>query len=148
SALIKNNNEIIGILGKIHSDFVNKYDISEHLYLFEIDIDALLKISDNSPKFKEFSRYPFTIRDMSLLIPKTLEYSIIAQTIKALNIEILESFELASIYEHESIGLENRGILIKFKYQSLHKTLTDDEIEAAHKTIFNKLSADLKIKPR
>ena len=110
SALIKNNNEIIGILGKIHPDFANKYDIPEHLYLFEIDIDALLKISDNSPKFKEFSRYPFTIRDMSLLIPKTLEYSIIAQTIKALNIEILESFELASIYEHESIGLENRGI--------------------------------------
>ncbi|MBP7653199.1 phenylalanine--tRNA ligase subunit beta [Candidatus Dependentiae bacterium] len=142
-------NEIkTGFLGKIHPDAANKYDLPDNLYLCEVNADILFDNYSKTPVYKEFSIFPYTVRDMSLLMPKKIEYKKVISKIKSLNIEILQNVEFGGIYESEVIDKQFTAALLKFTYRAKDRTLKDDEIETAHKQIYNTISSEFGITAR
>ena len=138
----------IGIFGKLHPVLAKKYDLPENTFLCELNLDGLYNNFDAKPAYSEFSRFPYTVRDMSLLIPKTVQYSELVKNVKQLNLSILENIQIGSIYEGDEINKEFRAALIKFTYRAKDKTLVDNEIETAHKNIFEMLTDKFGITPR
>lgn len=53
SALISVNNDIVGIIGKIHPQ-----KVKENVYVFEINLEKLLAKKVGKMKYKEISKYP------------------------------------------------------------------------------------------
>nr|YP_009545369.1 phenylalanyl tRNA synthetase beta subunit [Mallomonas splendens]AYO28523.1 phenylalanyl tRNA synthetase beta subunit [Mallomonas splendens] len=76
SILIKNNKKILGYFGQLHPTFeINSFS-KRPIYIFELNLSYLKYSNFYSPinVYKEFSKYPTIIKDLSFSIDKTVEF--------------------------------------------------------------------------
>ena len=69
TASINVNNDIVGIVGKIHPEVEN-----EDVYVMEINLDKLLNKRVGKMKFKEISKFPTIKKDLAILLDKDIYY--------------------------------------------------------------------------
>ena len=123
TAEISVNNDIIGIVGKLHPS-VEK----EAVYVLEINLDRLLAKKTGKMKFKEISKYPTIKKDLAILIDKTIISDEIAKLIKRVGGPLLNSIEIFDVYEGKNIPRGKRSIAYSLSFGKQDRTLTDEEV--------------------
>ncbi|GAA7107344.1 phenylalanine--tRNA ligase subunit beta [Helicobacter pylori] len=124
SAKIIQNNEIIGVIAKIHPKVIQELDLFESYYA---EIDAF-KLKRPAMLLKPFSIYPSSVRDLTLIIDENTAFSRIKKALKDAQIPNLSEILPLDIFKesHNSIALSVRCVI-----HSLEKTLNDEEVNAA-----------------
>ena len=138
------NSAEIGILGKIHPKVAEFFDIESDTFVAEFDFNKIelpFVLANDRAKFQA------SIRDLSLLKPKGLEYYKIKEVIKNLNEKNIKRFNLIDIYSDESLG-EFESITLRFVIQDDNKTLSDEEINDIMDRLIKKFDEKLGIKLR
>ncbi len=116
----------------------NKVEIGEYgnlengLFAFEFDIDKLLNSKTIYKKYKEISKYPSQVEDLTLTIPKKTYIGEVVAEIYSIS-NIVHSISLNDVY--------NNNYTFRIEYHSDQKTLTDSEVEEIRKKIISKLSS-------
>jgi phenylalanyl-tRNA synthetase beta chain len=133
---INNDNHIIGHIGLVKKSIREYFDIDKEVYASILDIDYLekLKIKYNF-KIMEISKFPFTQRDFSLLIDKSISFKSIVELSKKTEKNILESIELFDVYEGDKVPKDKKSYGVRFTFLDKRKTLTDNYIDK----VMNKL---------
>ncbi len=119
---------------KINAVIEKEFDLLS-TYICELDFDALLyerKIA------KEYSKFPSTSRDLSLMTPASMLYGELEQYIKSIAPKELVKFSAIDRYIHESFG-ENVSLTLKLQFQSNEKTLEEEDITSAIELILSNL---------
>lgn len=132
--------ESIGFISKLHPNVSNDYDISD-TFIAEIDFD---KIKNDLVIAKDYSKYQSSKRDLSLIVPKTMEYSQIKNAINSIDDEKIKQFNLVDTYSDEKLG-ENESLTIRFVLQSSDKTLEEEDITSTMNKILSTLETQLNI---
>ncbi|GAA7184350.1 phenylalanine--tRNA ligase subunit beta [Helicobacter pylori] len=124
SAKIIQNNEIIGVIAKIHPKVIQELDLFESYYA---EIDAF-KLKRPAMLLKPFSIYPSSVRDLTLIIDENTAFSRIKKALEDAQIPNLSEILPLDIFKenHNSIALSVRCVI-----HSLEKTLNDEEVNAA-----------------
>ncbi|MCH4605746.1 phenylalanine--tRNA ligase subunit beta [Helicobacter pylori] len=124
SAKIIQNNEIIGVIAKIHPKVIQELDLFESYYA---EIDAF-KLKRPAMLLKPFSIYPSSVRDLTLIIDENTAFSGIKKALEDAQIPTLSEILPLDIFKesHNSIALSVRCVI-----HSLEKTLNDEEVNAA-----------------
>ncbi|QQW80957.1 phenylalanine--tRNA ligase subunit beta [Helicobacter pylori] len=124
SAKIIQNNEIIGVIAKIHPKVIQELDLFESYYA---EIDAS-KLKRSTMLLKPFSIYPSSVRDLTLIIDENTAFSKIKKALKDAQIPNLSEILPLDIFKesHNSIALSVRCVI-----HSLEKTLNDEEVNSA-----------------
>ncbi|RVY16772.1 phenylalanine--tRNA ligase subunit beta [Helicobacter pylori] len=124
SAKIIQNNEIIGVIAKIHPKVIQELDLFESYYA---EIDAS-KLKRPAMLLKPFSIYPSSVRDLTLIIDENTAFSKIKKALKDAQIPNLSEILPLDIFKesHNSIALSVRCVI-----HSLEKTLNDEEVNSA-----------------
>ncbi|MGL2448469.1 phenylalanine--tRNA ligase subunit beta [Helicobacter pylori] len=124
SAKIIQNNEIIGVIAKIHPKVIQELDLFESYYA---EIDAS-KLKRPTMLLKPFSIYPSSVRDLTLIIDENTAFSKIKKALKNAQIPNLSEILPLDIFKesHNSIALSVRCVI-----HSLEKTLNDEEVNSA-----------------
>ncbi len=124
SAKIIQNNEIIGVIAKIHPKIIQELDLFESYYA---EIDAS-KLKRPAMLLKPFSIYPSSVRDLTLIIDENTAFSKIKKALKDAQIPNLSEILPLDIFKesHNSIALSVRCVI-----HSLEKTLNDEEVNSA-----------------
>ncbi|WP_208391849.1 phenylalanine--tRNA ligase subunit beta [Helicobacter pylori] len=124
SAKIIQNNEIIGVIAKIHPKVIQELDLFESYYA---EIDAF-KLKRPAMLLKPFSIYPSSVRDLTLIINENTAFSKIKKALKDAQIPNLSEILPLDIFKesHNSIALSVRCVI-----HSLEKTLNDEEVNSA-----------------
>ncbi|GAA7410133.1 phenylalanine--tRNA ligase subunit beta [Helicobacter pylori] len=124
SAKIIQNNEIIGVIAKIHPKVIQELDLFESYYA---EIDAF-KLKRPAMLLKPFSIYPSSVRDLTLIIDENTAFSGIKKALEDAQIPNLSEILPLDIFKesHNSIALSVRCVI-----HSLEKTLNDEEVNAA-----------------
>ncbi|MBH0288976.1 phenylalanine--tRNA ligase subunit beta [Helicobacter pylori] len=124
SAKIIQNNEVIGVIAKIHPKVIQELDLFESYYA---EIDAS-KLKRHAMLLKPFSIYPSSVRDLTLIIDENTAFSKIKKTLKDAQIPNLSEILPLDIFKesHNSIALSVRCVI-----HSLEKTLNDEEVNSA-----------------
>ncbi|PDW77504.1 phenylalanine--tRNA ligase subunit beta [Helicobacter pylori] len=124
SAKIIQNNEIIGVIAKIHPKVIQELDLFESYYA---EIDAS-KLKRPAMLLKPFSIYPSSVRDLTLIIDENTAFSRIKKALKDAQIPNLSEILPLDIFKesHNSIALSLRCVI-----HSLEKTLNDEEVNSA-----------------
>ncbi|GAA8946374.1 phenylalanine--tRNA ligase subunit beta [Helicobacter pylori] len=124
SAKIIQNNEVIGVIAKIHPKVIQELDLFESYYA---EIDAF-KLKRPAMLLKPFSIYPSSVRDLTLIIDENTAFSKIKKALKDAQIPNLSEILPLDIFKesHNSIALSVRCVI-----HSLEKTLNDEEVNAA-----------------
>ncbi|NBV41184.1 phenylalanine--tRNA ligase subunit beta [bacterium] len=145
SADLRYDGRIVGNVGILHPDVLRNYDIQIPIGYIGINLTALAEIQVDTPVFQPFSKYPFTRRDMALLVPKTISYHEIDSVIRAQLPESVVRYFVFDYFESEKIGADNKSLAIGFIYQDANRTLSDDEVNQAHENMCNGITSRLPV---
>lgn len=123
TAQISVNNDIVGIIGRIHP-LIEK----EAVYVMEINLDKLLAKRVGKMKFKEIPKYPAMERDLALTVDESIKVAQIEKIIKNKGKKLLEECNVFDIYRSEKLGENKKSIAISIKFREQDRTLTDEEV--------------------
>ena len=124
----------IGYMARVNMQIEKDLDLSR-TYICEIDFNALpfeRKIA------KDYSKFPSTSRDLSLMVPSHMEYITLEQFIRSIAPKELIKFSPIDRYEHESFG-ENVSLTLKLQFQSTERTLEEEDIAKMLDMILQKI---------
>ena len=135
SALISVNNDVVGIIGRVHPE-LNK----DEIYVMEINLDKLLAKKTGKMKYKEFSKYPTVKKDIAVLVNKDVTSSEISSLIKKAAGSLLINSEVFDIYTGKGIDDNKKSMAYSLTFGANDRTLTDDEISLIFNKIIDSLS--------
>ena len=125
SAVISVNNDVIGIIGKVHPKFTK-----DDVYVLEIDLDKLLAKKVGKMKYKEISKFPTIKKDLAVIMPKNMTAAEVGMKIKKSAGSNLESYEVFDMYTGAGIEEGMKSIAYSLTFGKLDRTLTDEEINS------------------
>jgi phenylalanyl-tRNA synthetase alpha chain len=83
--------------------------------------------------YKEVSKYPPVVRDISFIVPASFVPNDYFDLVRAVGGDLVEQVELLDKYENEAkLGSGNISYTYRITYRSLEKTLTNEEVNALH----------------
>lgn len=88
-------------------------------------------------KYKEVSKYPPAVRDISFVASKDFSPNDFFDLIREVaGDELMEEVRLIDQYENdEKFGMDKKSYAFRIVYRSLQRTLTGEEVDALHKTL-------------
>jgi phenylalanyl-tRNA synthetase beta chain len=143
SATIQLGNQAVGELGQLRPGLAKEYDLRDAVFLAELDMEMLLARRSRSKAFKALPLFPSIQRDVAMLLPEGTSHEAVLGVVKRARIDQLESVELFDIYRGQNVPAGQKSVAYSFTYRSADRTLTDNEVNAAHQKIVEKLKQEL-----
>lgn len=134
------NGVMIANYGELHPQVVKNFDLSGKVYMFEIDLEAILSITVPPFRYQSFSKFPGTSRDLAIVAPVSVTSGEIVALIKEHGGEYLESVSIFDVYEGEHIEAGYRSLAYNLQFRSMEGTLNDEDIDGAIQAIIDALA--------
>ncbi|MBI5875017.1 MAG: hypothetical protein HZB81_04100, partial [Deltaproteobacteria bacterium] len=139
AGIVEINGKPVGITGEVHPDIMQRLDIKQPAYVFELDMSAIKNALGSQKKYTQVPRYPTIVRDAAMILNKDIQFQELYNAVKGLDIKLLEEVNVFDVYYGENIPEGKISIALRFMYRSNERTLTDDEINTAHSAILENL---------
>ena len=143
TAEISVNNDICGILGKLHPN-----EIKDDVYVLEINLDKLLNKKTGKMSFKEISKFPIISKDLAFVVDKNVSSSDLENEIKRAGGKLFLGSKVFDVYEGTKLGNDKKSIAISLNFGSNDRTLTDDEVNEIMNKIIERVEKSLKAELR
>ena len=134
------NGVTIANYGELHPQVVKNFDLSGKVYMFEIDLEAVLSITVPPFRYQSFSKFPGTSRDLAIVAPVSVTSGEIVALIKEHGGEYLGSVSIFDVYEGEHIEAGYRSLAYNLQFRSMEGTLNDEDIDGAIQAIIDALA--------
>jgi phenylalanyl-tRNA synthetase beta chain len=148
SAAISVNGKIVGNIGRLSEELTSDYKFKQPVYVAELDLQAILAEEIAPVLYRPLPKYPAIVRDVSLLVNRSMTFEDIRRSIVAQGRELCRSVEFVDVYEGKGIAVDERSLTIRMEYRSEERTLIDTEVDGVHNQIVEQLEKDLKIRRR
>jgi phenylalanyl-tRNA synthetase beta chain len=130
-----------GYLGQVHPATQQKYDVDE-TYVFQLDADLLLELSTMHQGMIPLPKYPAISRDIAVVVDRSVSAGDLQKVIEASAGEWLESVRIFDVYVDDRLGENKKSVALSCTYRDPERTLTDEEIQAAHGRVVEALAAE------
>lgn len=130
----------LGILGEVHPQVLKNMGINQRVYLFELDMEAVISQVDLTIRYQALPKHPDMVRDMAIMVDDTVEAARIEHIICQTGGKLLEDVKLFDIYQGQQIPAGKKSMAYSLVYRSSEKTLTDDEVNKVHNKITRRLA--------
>jgi phenylalanyl-tRNA synthetase beta chain len=131
-ARISYKGEELGIMGEIHPEVAERYEISTRCYCAEFMFDAVIRHARTEASYTPLPKYPSTSRDIALLVDEHQSVGEMEEVIKANGGEILERVKLFDIYRGAQVAEGKKSVAFTLTYRDVNKTLTDEDVAKVH----------------
>lgn len=129
TANIEADGKVIGVLGELHPRWVQHYGLPTAPLMFEIDMAAISKV--DLPQAANLSKFQPVRRDIAILVPDTLPLQSILDSLNLEKASIISEIALFDLYRGKGVEEGMKSLAFRIVLQDMHKTLTDEEVEAA-----------------
>jgi phenylalanyl-tRNA synthetase beta chain len=130
---------VIGLVGKVHPQVLQNFDLAQTAYILEINLDRLISCLPETIQSQPIPKFPATTRDITIIVDKDIESQRIVKSIEGANEELIEKLHLFDVYEGAPIAGGKKSISFRIIYRSPYKTLEDEEINRLNKAIADRL---------
>ena len=121
-----------------------KMGIPDIRILWSEDPRITSQFKDINSKFKEVSKFPATIRDISFIIDKDINLNNYYEIVRDYADNLIEEVKLLDEYENEEkFGKDKKSYTFRIVYRSSERTLTNEEINKIQTEIRQKTEQDL-----
>src|SRR5262245_15114424 len=139
---IFSDNQPIGFAGQLSAD---KSNAPGSVFIAELDLDHF-RMGGSAKKFRELDRYPAITRDIAMIVPEKLTRAEILRAVENQSEPLLESVELFDLFDAKEgaspIG-SGKSLAYRLTYRAKNRTLTNEEVTAAHAKIRERLKREL-----
>lgn len=134
----------LGISGEIQTGMAAKFGIKQPVFFAELDWKTMAQLAQQAKvQIREISRFPAIQRDLALIVPSTLPWCQVEETVQKIRIQTLRDIKLFDIFESDKLGEDKKSMAINLTFQDEEKTLTDKEIEEWMRNIMQGLEREL-----
>jgi phenylalanyl-tRNA synthetase beta chain len=98
--------------------------------------------------YTSIPRFPAALRDVAVIVDEAITAARVEAEIHAAGGELLAGACLFDLYKGESIAAGKKSLAYALIYQAAERTLTDKEVDKAHKKIEDRLRHVLKAQIR
>jgi phenylalanyl-tRNA synthetase beta chain len=132
-------NQPVGFGGQLSA---SKSSAPGSVLVAELHADLLLARGESLKKFRELDRYPSITRDIAMIVPDEISHARILRTIEEPREPLLERVDLFDLFT-EQIGAAGKSLAYRLTYRDKNRTLTNEEVTAAHARIRKRLKREL-----
>ena len=119
---------MVARLGQLHPEAAAARKLKQDVYLAEIYLDRLYRHGLRQARYQPISRYPAVDRDFSFLFANEVTFERIRAAVDALHIGELQSFQSVEIFRGGAVPAGQYSVLLRAEFQSVERTLRDDEV--------------------
>jgi phenylalanyl-tRNA synthetase beta chain len=139
----KANGKHIAFLGELSETLAQKFDFDKKVFVFEMDVEALVKEMPGAVEFNSIPKFPETYRDISILIDKTIQSGTVCELIRKASGPLISKVELYDQFEGKKLDKGKKSLTLALSFQSPDKTLTDEEVNPIFEKIVKTLNKEL-----
>ncbi|WP_173386382.1 phenylalanine--tRNA ligase subunit beta [Ruminococcus flavefaciens] len=142
SAVIIKDGKHLGIMGEVHPDVQETYEIGVKTYVAKLNIPELMEAAADKITYQPLPKFPATTRDLSLLVDEDMPVAELEKAIKGAVGKILEKVSLFDVYRSDDMKKNGKkSIAYSISMRSHEGTLTDEQAGGAMKRVLKALSA-------
>jgi len=113
------------------------------VFVAEVHADLLLTRNELATKFRDIEKFPAVTRDIAMIVPEETSHQKILRAIEEPREPLLEHVELFDLFSGGEIGNARKSLAYRLTYRDRSRTLTSEEVNAAHAKIRERLRRDL-----
>lgn len=139
--ILGKNLQTIGYFGQLHPILKDKLKLNQDVFVFKVDLDALIAIiKESTPRFKSIAQFPEVRRDLAFVINEAVSYDDIQRVIKGgVQQNIFKGSEVFDVYQGENIEKGYKSLAFRIYMQDENATLTDEVIDRQMQNVREKL---------
>jgi phenylalanyl-tRNA synthetase beta chain len=118
----------LGIMGEVHPQVAEAFELSHRAYIAQIDFDALVRHISLVRQYVPFSRYPAIERDLALLVPESLPASSLVDAAWQASGDLLESARIFDVYQGANLPQGTKSVALSLRFRAVDRTLSDSEV--------------------
>lgn len=139
----------LGIFGQLHPQLRQARDLPEAVFVFELNLEVLLTALDQDerliPRFKPFSSYPASDRDIAFFASVDVTVADLEKGMRKAGGTLLESITLFDEYRGEHVPAGQRSLGFRLVYRASDRTLTDGDIDPVHQKVRDVLQEKFRV---
>ncbi len=138
--------DLVGILGQLHPQLAQEYDLPVCPYVFELSVKPLQILEKQATTcISPPPRYPAVQRDLAVVVSESISAAQVIATIRAHSqagvwVKDIRFFDL---YRGASIGQGKKSMGLSLILRASDRTLTDNEVTVFMQKILAKLQTEL-----
>jgi phenylalanyl-tRNA synthetase beta chain len=141
--------KVVGHFGRLHPRTAEAFSLGGRAVLAgEFDLDALRAAVPARYFYRPVPRFPAALRDIAVIVEESVPAERVAREIRTAGGDLLSDLRLFDLYRGESIAAGHKSLAYALTYQAGDRTLTDKEVDKAHKKIEDRLKHVLKAQIR
>ncbi len=142
SAVIIKDGAYLGIMGEVHPDVQETYEIGVKTYVAKLNIPELMAAAADKITYQPLPKFPASTRDLSLLVDEDMPVAELEKAIKGAVGKILEKVTLFDVYRSDDMKKNGKkSIAYSISMRSHEGTLTDEQADGAMKRVLKALNA-------
>ena len=122
--------EPAGEFGLLKKETAEIFEIEQPVFLFSLNYRTLFKHHRSSKRLRSLSRFPAVKRDLSLVFDEAVTAEDIENNIRSNSPQSLISVEFFDLFRSEKLGAGKKSVSLALRFQSMDRTLTDDEVDS------------------
>ena len=141
SAVIIRDGVALGIMGEVHPEVQDTYEIGVKTYVAKLNIPELMDAAAEKITYSPLPKFPATTRDLSLLVDEDMPVAALEKAIKGAVGKILEKVTLFDVYRSDDMKKNGKkSIAYSISMRSHEGTLTDEQADSAMKKALKALA--------
>ena len=134
--------EVVGWAGELHPKVVQRLGLPERTSAAELDLEVLITASDHRTQVTHLSTHPVAASDVALVVPLTVRYGDVEESLRAGAGDLLESIALFDVYVGDQIGADQQSLAFRMHFRAPDRTLTTEEVNAARDAAVARAASD------
>ena len=149
SAELLSGNKLLGTFGELHPRVAEALKLEGKTVLGgELDVEVLRAAAPARFRAAPVPQFPAALRDVAVVIAEDVPAGRVESEIRAAGGGLLSAVRLFDVYRGDSIPPGTKSLAYALTYQAPDRTLTDKEVDKAHKKIEDRLTHVLKAQVR
>jgi phenylalanyl-tRNA synthetase beta chain len=132
----------IGVAGQLSTKRTSAVDAPAPVFFAELNVEPITGAAQATKLFHEIERFPAVTRDIAMIVPEKLAHAQIVDEIQSVREPLLERVELFDLFTGE-LGGARKSLAYRLTYRDRSRTLTNEEVTAAHAKIRERLRREL-----
>lgn len=140
AAEVTSKGTLLGWVGEVHPKLAQAFEIESPVAAFELDMKALMSMSNAIEGCEEISQFPSVCMDVAFTVNKDITNEVMLQRITSAGGNMLKSVHLFDVFESEKhLGKGKKSLAYSLEYADSQKTLTSEEVEKVHSRLIDKV---------
>ncbi len=135
-----------GFVRRLPKTLADAHEAKSPVYYAELIVDGWLETSPAAVRVKALPKFPSVERDLTFVLPRSVPFANLEQTLQGAHAPHLQSVELTDEFldpSGEKLPADQRALTVTLTFRGEARTLNSDEVDRAVETLRDHAKAEL-----